>query len=180
MAKLHEKDITGYKAFNKNMTNRYNTNFIEGGIYSVSGPLMFGNEGNGYHFCKRLEDTLRYFPSIDNEIAIAEVTSLDETLEFYDDYYGYYEMYVTRKIKINKILSRKEIIEMFLNVYDDRVVRFLQDFMLTETEKELFRLRYSNNPKIQIAISYYQDGDKEAYERYYHSRKGNQKKKKNK
>lgn len=171
------KIIEGYKAFNKNMKNRYDFEFVEGQIYTIDGPLSFGNTGNGYHFCKRLEDTLRYFPATKKEeVKFAKVTSLDETVEFYDDYYGYYDMYAARKIKIDKILTRKEIISMFLDAYEERVIRFLVGFKLTEEETELFRLTYPNSMKIQLAISYYQDGDKDAYNRAYERGKVIQKK----
>lgn len=161
--------IEGYKAFNEDMTNRYGLKFEEGKIYSIEGPLVFGNTGNGFHFCKRLEDTLRYFPvtSINDSIKIAKVIGFDEVTEFYDDYYGYYDMYVARKIKIEKILLHKEIVDMFLNTSDERVVRFLTNFKLTSIEKELYRLRYSDSCKVMLAMSYYQDGDKEAYSKNY-------------
>ena len=163
-----KKIIEGYKAFNKDMKNRYGYEFAEGKTYSVKGPLEFGTTGNGFHFCKRLEDTLRYFPTINNEeVKFAKVTSLDEAVEFYDEYYGYYDMYAARKIKIEKILTRKEIISMFLNTYEERVIRFLAGFRLTPEEKEIFRIKYLDSMKIQLAISYYQDGDKDAYSRQY-------------
>ena len=67
--------IKGYKAFNKDLTNRYGSEFVEGTTYRVEGELKFGNNGNGFHFCKRLEDTLRYFPGMEEEIDIASIGS---------------------------------------------------------------------------------------------------------
>lgn len=159
--------IRGYKAFNKDMTNRYNLPFEEGKTYIVHGPLVFGNKGNGFHFCKRLEDTLRYFPAMEEEIKIASVTSYDEVREYWDDYYGYYDMYSARKISIDKILTREEIINKYLDLYEERVERFLSGYRLTEKEIELFRLKYPNNIKIQLAISYYQDDEENAYVKTY-------------
>ena len=66
-------EIRGYKAFNKDMTNRYGVEFKVGSVYEVEGDARFGNDGNGFHFCKRLEDTLRYFDGMGDEIQIAEV-----------------------------------------------------------------------------------------------------------
>lgn len=157
--------IRGYKAFNKDMTNRYGQTFEEGKNYSVVGPLIYGNKGNGFHFCKRLEDTLRYFPALKEEIKIAQVETKNEVQENWDDYYGYYDMYVARTLTIDKILTREEIISMFLDLYDERVVRFLAGYRLTEKEIEIFRLKYPSSRKIQLAISYYQENDKEAYSR---------------
>lgn len=159
--------IRGYKAFNKDMTNRYNLPFEEGKTYIAHGPLVFGNKGNGFHFCKRLEDTLRYFPAMEEEIKIASVTSYDEVREYWDDYYGYYDMYSARKISIDKILTREEIINKYLDLYEERVERFLSGYRLTEKEIELFRLKYPNNIKIQLAISYYQDDEENAYVKTY-------------
>lgn len=159
--------IRGYKAFNKDMTNRYNLPFEEGKTYIAHGPLAFGNKGNGFHFCKRLEDTLLYFPGMEEEIKIASVTSFGEVKEYWDDYYGYYDMYSARKLSIDKILTREEIINMYLDLWDERVVRFLAGFKLNEKEIELFRLKYPNNIKIQLAISYYQDDEENAYVKTY-------------
>lgn len=173
------KIIEGYKAFYRNMKNRYGFEFEEGEIYSVDGPLSFGVTGNGYHFCKRLEDTLRYFPtSNEGQIEFAKVTSLADVVEQYDDYYGYYDMYSARKIMINKILTREEVINMFLDTYEERVTRFLAGFKLTEKEREVFRLRYPGSRKVQLAIRYYQDGDRDAYNRAYERVKALRKNKK--
>lgn len=159
--------IKGYKAFNGDMTNRYKVPFAEGETYSVEGPLSFGIRGNGYHFCKRLEDTLRYFSAFDQEIKIAEVTSIDEAIEYSDEYYGYYEMYVARTLTIDKILTREEIISMFLDAYDEQVVRFLNGYKLTNEEIEIFRLKYASKRKVQLALSYYQEGYEETYYKEY-------------
>lgn len=159
--------IRGYKAFNKDMTNRYNLPFEEGKTYIAHGPLVFGNKGNGFHFCERLEDTLRYFPAMEEEIKIASVTSYDEVREYWDDYYGYYDMYSARKISIDKILTREEIINKYLDLYEERVERFLSGYRLTGKEIELFRSKYQNSKKIQLALSYYQENDEDAYNRIY-------------
>lgn len=65
--------ITGYKCFNKDLINRYGMQFEVGKIYSVNGNISFGNNGNDFHMCVRLEDTLRYFDSFTQEIDICEV-----------------------------------------------------------------------------------------------------------
>ena len=156
--------LNGYKAFYNNMQNHYGMHFVEGETYSVEGPIEFGTKGNGFHFCKRLEDTLRYVPAMEEEVSIAEVTSLAEYVEHIDDYYAYYDLYVTRKLRIDRILSRKEIINMFLiDMDDDRIIRFVSGFKLTPEEIELFKLRYAENSHIIKAILYYQEGNKDVY-----------------
>lgn len=156
-------EIQGYKAFNKGLTNRYGMKFNEGEIYSIDGDLRFGNNGNGFHFCKRMEDTLRYFPGMEEEIDIARITSLGNLVESEDDYYGYYDMFCTDKIRIDKKLSREEIIKMYLDMPDYRVIRFIQGFKLSDFEIELFKLRYGDDEKIMKTIAYYQLGDKDVY-----------------
>lgn len=155
--------IKGYKAFHKDMKNRYGKEFIEGETYSVEGPIEFGNNGNGFHFCRRLEDTLRYVPAMEEEIDLAEVTAFGELVERTDEYYGYYDLYASRSIRIDKVLSRKEIIEMFLDNDPNRVIRFVSGYKLTPEEIEIFKLNYSNEKRVIKALQYYQENNKEAY-----------------
>ena len=159
--------INGYKAFHKGMKNRFDIEYKEHHVYTVDGPLTFGNTGNGIHFCKRLEDTLRYVPAMEEEVDIAKVTSLGEVVERDDEYNGYYDMYSARKLLIDRKLERDEIIEIFLNMPSHRVERFVQLFMLTKEEIELFKNRYANDKRVLNAIAYYQEGDTSIYERQY-------------
>ena len=91
---------------NKNMNNRYGMTFEEGKEYSVSGEIVFGNLGNGFHFCQRLEDTLRYVNAMNGDVLLAEVIGSGEIKEGYDDYYGYYDMYVASDLKVVRVLDR--------------------------------------------------------------------------
>ena len=158
-------ELHGYKAFNKGLTNRYGKEFKVGETYEISGPLKFGNNGNGFHFCERLEDTLRYFPAMEEEIEIAEVTALGNIEEYADEYYCYYDMFCTDKIRIDRVLDRKEIIEMFLDKNNFRVMRFVQGFKLKPMELDLYKLVYESNICVMDSIAYYQEGDKEVYNR---------------
>lgn len=156
-------EIKGYKAFNKDRTNRYGKRFEEHTIYQVEGPPSFGNKGHGIHFCKRLEDTLRYVPADEEEVSIAEITSLGSVAQSFDDYYGYYDLYSGNKVRIDRFLPREEIINMFLELPTPRVKRFLQTFLLTEEEIKLFQARFKGTDEIELALAYYQEKDKEAY-----------------
>lgn len=156
----------GYKAFYNNMQNRYGMDFEEGQTYSVEGPLKFGVQGNGFHYARRLEDTLRYFPAMEEKIRIAEVTSLGEQVEYNDEYYGYYDLFATKTIRIDKFLTREEIVDMYLVMdNDDRVIRFVAGFKLTPDEIELFKLRFGDRLRVMQALSYYQEQDKDIYNR---------------
>ena len=158
-------EIHGYKAFHKGLVNRYGLPFEEGGIYTCEGNLKFGNDGNGFHFCKRLEDTLRYFPATEEEIDVAEVTALGDIVEGEDDYYGYYDMYCTNRIRIDKVLTRADIISHFYRLPEHEVIRFIQCFLLTPDEIELFKTLFKDNKNIMNSILYYQEKDTDVYNR---------------
>ena len=158
-------EVKGYKAFNKGLTNRYGRKFELGKEYSTTGEISFGNDGNGFHFCKNIEDTLRYFDAMDGEVAICEVIGSGDIVEYSDEYYGYYDMFAATELEVLKALTREEIINMYLSVPSHRMVRFVQGFRLEPLEKELMRCCYSDDIDVLNAISYYQDGDKDVYSR---------------
>lgn len=158
-------EIRGYKAFNEDLSNRYGAEFKAGEIYQVTGPVAFGTRGNGFHFCKRLEDTLRYFDAMEGNVQIAEVIGRGNIAEYYDDYYGYYDMYAASELEVVKVLSREEILVPYLiSANYDRVKRFVSGFRLTFDEKEMFRTAFSDRKDILQAIAYYQDGIKNTYD----------------
>ncbi len=156
-------EVHGYKSFNSDMTNRYGLPFEEGKIYDTEGELKFGIDGNGFHFCERLEDTLKFFDG-EVERKVAAVTSLGEVLKRDDEQQDFYDMYVARRLRIDKVLTRKEILEYILSTdIDYRVIRFVMFFKLTEEEIDYFIARYNNNMRIVKAILYYQKGMKDIY-----------------
>ena len=163
--------IKGYKCFNKNLINRYGIPFEVGKTYSASGDISFGNNGNGFHMCLNLEDTLRYFDGFNSEIDICEVIGYGNFVLFEDNYYGYYDMYSVEKIQIIKKLSREEIIDKMLNSIEFRVIRFIQGYKLSPFELQLFKDRFANNISILNAISYYQEGNLDIYSESSPSRK---------
>lgn len=160
-------EVKGYKAFNKGLTNRYGRKFEIGKQYSVDGNISFGNNGNGFHFCKNIEDTLRYFDGVDGEVEIAEVIGTGEIVTNEDEYNGFYDMYAAKTITISKKIERKKLVNMFLTkiTSEPRVVRFVQLFRLTEKEIEMFKLKYAGSIMIMDAIAYYQEGQTDVYEK---------------
>ena len=162
--------IKGYKCFNKNLINRYGMSFEVGMTYSVDGDVRFGNNGNGFHMCTNLEDTLRYFDGFNTEIDICEVIGSGNFVLFEDNYYGYYDMYSVEKIRIIKKLSREEIINIILNSYEFKVIRFIQGYKLLPEELELLKIKFANNISIMNAISYYQEGNLDIYSESSYSR----------
>lgn len=155
--------ITGYKCFDENLTNRYGQRFEVGKIYTIDGIIKFGNNGNGYHLCKNMEDTLRYFDAMHKCVDICEVTGSGECTEYFDDYYGYYNMYATSKLEILRKLTREEIINIALNLSVDKVIRFLSLYKLTEEEIKLFREKFYNEMLVQDIISYYQNQELDVF-----------------
>ena len=153
----------GYKCFNKDLTNRYGNKFEIGKIYEKGENIKFGNDGHGFHFCKNLEDTLRYFPANEEEIAICYVRGFGNINTYEDEYYGYYDMYVSQKIEIIKKLTREEIINYALNLYSERAIRFIQLFKLNSEEIKLFKEKFKNDINVIKAILYYQLNDKDVY-----------------
>ena len=157
----------GYKCFNRGLTNRYGKQFEVGVPYHCTNEIKFGNDGNGFHVCKRLEDTLRYFDAMDNSVDIAKVTCDGKYDSFEDDYNGYYDMYAFEYLFIEKVLTRDEIIAYALNLYDMQVKRFISQFRLTDDEISLFKQKFHNNIAVLNTIAYYQEGDKEAFNNPY-------------
>ena len=103
--------MLGYKAFDENLINRYGIEFELEKEYTIDGEIKFGS--NGFHFCTYLEDTLRYVDGTNAVIAIVE--SLGDLQKYDDEYNGYYDMFVTNKIKIIKVLTKNSDVPIFLN-----------------------------------------------------------------
>ena len=160
------KEVVGYKAFNKDLTNHYGKKFEVGKIYIMPGAIKFGTHGNGFHMCKNMEDTFRYFDT--KNMTICKVIGSGEMDEGEDHYYGFYDMYAVERLKILKVLSRLEIIEEGLKLNDTRVERFISLLPLTKEELVLFKEHFKSDISVMDAIAYYQEKD----EKIYYKRKG--------
>ena len=157
--------VFGYKCFNKDLTNRYGFKFDVGKTYGVSGEIKFGINGNGFHMCKNIEDTFRYYDAMEGEVSVCEVIGLGEFVSLYDEYNGYYDMYSVEMIKIIRLLSREDIIEMALNFSEERVIRFIQLYRLTSSEIILFKEKFKNYSSVIDNIIYYQEEDRDIFSR---------------
>ena len=155
------KEVVGYKAFNKDLTNRYGKKFEVGKIYIAPGIIKFGNNGNGFHLCRNMEDTFRYFDP--ENMTVCKVIGSGEMVEGIDHYYGFYEMYAVKRLKILKELSRLEIVEQGLKLNEFRAQRFVSLFPLTEEEIILFKKQFKNYIRVLDAISYHQEKDEKIY-----------------
>lgn len=162
--------ILGYKAFNYDCTNRFGQKFEAGHVYD-SHDTIIKFQNTGFHFCKNLEDTLRYYDGFSN-IKIAEVVGIGRIDSYEDNYYGYYNMYSAEKMYILKFLTREEIYQYVLDIaknsslFTDRVIRFVEGYKINEEEKNgLISAVNDDNQKKRLvkAIKYYQDGIKDVY-----------------
>lgn len=156
-------EIIGYKCFNKDMTNCYGMKFEVNKTYSVYGTIKFGTYGNGFHMCERMEDTLRYFDAMHDEVSLCMVKGSGEIAEYYDDYYGYYDMYAVEKLEILHKLERSEIISLASTFDHIRVKRFLSGFKLNSEEILMFKEIYQSYVDVIRVIEYYQENQLDAF-----------------
>ncbi len=147
--------VKGYKAFNNDQTNRYGKKFLAGQVYHYNNNLKFGNNGHGFHMCTFLCDVFRYF---DNNPIVAKVIGFGNCVNYNDEYYGYYDMYVVANLYIEKFLTREEIITQMLNSPNWEIKKFLSTFNLSKQEKKLFLEKFKQDEEITNSILYYQFG----------------------
>lgn len=156
-----EDIIFGFKAFNNGLVNHYGFKYEINKLYHTNKDLKFGNEGHGFHMCKNIEDVFRYYDSENSEVCI--VMGFGDKILYEDEYNGYYEMYVTEYMIIEKILTREEIISYILNLNPDRVTRFISLFKLTDKEKNIFQKNFKKEKALQKYLDYYQYNNKNAF-----------------
>lgn len=154
--------MIGYKAFDYDLVNRYGMKFDLNVEYSLSGELKFGNNGNGFHFCTNLEDTLRYVDGANAIIVMVE--ALGNLKQYDDEYNGYYDMFVTNKIKIIKVLTKEDILKYMFKLPEFRMIRLISSFFqFSEEDLQMLEMLYQNNDSIIKAIRYYQRNELDAY-----------------
>lgn len=170
------RKIIGYKSVDKNYKDISGNILEENKNYHVDGNIVYGNGGNGYHFAKKLEDTLRYQLNDENFLTrpnIARVIGFGDIVESFDDYYGYYDLYAASNIKILKYLTDDEIIAYALKLNETRMLRFVSLYKLSSDEIKLFKNKYLY---VDLALLYYQMKIYNTYE-LFHSNNYNKVKK---
>ncbi len=155
-------EIHGFKCFNKGLITRYGDHMEIGKKYVSNEKPVF--QHNGFHMCERLEDTLRYFDAFEGEVDICKVIGYPPFHEYFDDYYGYYDMYSCQKIELTELLTRKQIIEEADKMNELRFRRFLTLYRLNDEELKKFVKKYMNNRYVlsQLICFYY---DKNIYKK---------------
>lgn len=155
--------VIGYKGFNSDFTNRYGDKFEVGKVYDAGEEIKWGNQGNGFHLCTHIEDCFRY---VDSETSImTEVIGFGNVQKYDDSYYGYFDMYVVQYLKIIRVISRKEIIEIAKTLPDNRLERFIQTYELNDDETDEIMETSYGKTKVLKALQYYHFGDKGVYRR---------------
>ena len=156
-------EVVGYKCFNSNITNRYGMKFEIGKIYFTKGIVKFGINGNGFHLCKNIEDTLRYFDAINSQVNICIVKGSKNIITYFDEYNGYYDMFAVEQLEIIKKITRKEIIDIAINLNNIRVKRFISGYRLDKNEIELFKNKFEKDKDVLNVIAYYQEEKLDVY-----------------
>ena len=152
--------MLGYKAFDENLINRYGKEFELEKEYTIDGEIKFGS--NGFHFCTYLEYTLRYVDGSNAVITIVE--SLGDLQKYDDEYNGYYDMFVTNKIKIIKVLTKEDILKYMFKLPEFRIIRLISlYFQFSEDDLQMLEMLYLNNDNVMKAIRYYQRNELDAY-----------------
>lgn len=162
--------ITGYKAFNIDMTNQYGMKFEEGKTYTISGEVRKGTHGNGYHFAKNLEDSIHFI--IDDKhdnVVVAKVTGKGNIQTFSTEDKEFDDLYVASSLTVDHIMTREEVIHHMLEKNVISAQHFIRKFPLNAEEQHSFKTKFSGDIGFQRAMAYYQEGDKEIYNRAYKS-----------
>ncbi len=152
-----------YKCFKKGLVNRYGVKFELNKMYHTDGEISFGNDGNGYHMCTYLEDTLRYFNAMNGEVEICLVDGSGKYIKRDDEDNDFFDMYAFENMVILHVYSRSEIFEYAINLPEYRLKRFISLYKLTDDEKSRMIDKYNGNSDILKYIDYYQNGNKEAF-----------------
>lgn len=155
--------IIGYKAFHKGLINCFNQKLKVGKIYHANGDIIFNK--NGFHMCTDLLGCLKYFDALTEDIDIAKVICYGNIHKYDDSFYDYENMYSCEYMIIDRVLTRKEIINYALNLDMESFIRFISLFRLTKEELIFFKKRFQKIERVLDYIKYYQENDKEVFNR---------------
>lgn len=142
---IKQDEIIAYKAFFKGLKNNLDgINYEINKEYVTKDPIQYMK--GGFHMCEKPEDCFRFLKPTETEVELALVKGYGDMYGFdagyraYDDTIGY--IYITEKMKILKVFTRKEIIEMATNMTPIRINTFLYLYPLTEEEAKYLEEHY--------------------------------------
>lgn len=160
---MEEKNkIYGYKAFHEGLINQEGEKFFEGETNYKDSKGYFCDRR--YLFCEKLEDALSFVNSFEDEIEVAKVSSIDVTGDLLSSPFDGSLRYVSTSLKIEKVLSRKEIIDLMLK--EGEMTKFITLYQLSDEEIEYIKSKYDGSIDfISRYIDCYQKGEKDAFVR---------------
>lgn len=176
-----KKEIIGYKSFDNEYKNISGSIMEVGKIYHIDGNIKYGINGNGYHFSKRLEDTLRYQKKNEHELINPPIAlvkgygTIKESNKLSDEYFGYFDSFAASDMEIIKYLTENEIIEYALKLNEYRLQRFVSFYKLSDTDMKKIKNKFMT---VDLAILYYQKKQLDIYKLYYESLHHNKNKEK--
>ena len=154
--------IYGYKAFYKGLINNEGEKFCEGETNYKDGEGYFYDRK--YLFCEKLEDAISFVNSFENDIEVAKVSSTDASDDLLSAPFGGSIRYISSSLKIEKVLSRKEIIDSMLLNGD--MNKFISLYKLSDEEINYILDKYDGSiDYISRYIDRYQKGEKDAFVR---------------
>ena len=156
--------ISGFKCFYSGLVNAFGDKLELDKKYICNEPVKF--KSKGFHICINIEDTLRYFDCINQQVDICEVIGYPEFIKYDDEYYGYYDMYACQGLKLKRILTRDEIIKMADSMHEESFKRFSRDYKLTDNELDYFKNKYRNSKDVMLHLIYCYE-DKDIYSKVY-------------
>lgn len=112
--------------------------------------------------CSNFEDCFRYIDS--DKSIMAEVIGYGDMKEYDDEYYGYFNMYVAEFLKVVRLVTRDELINMAKMLPEERLVRFIQTFKMSDDETDKVLENSKGKVKVLKAVQYYHFGNKHIYE----------------
>ena len=139
------EEIIAYKAFFKGLTNHIDgIQYEVGKIYVTEDKLQYMQ--GGFHMCEKPEDCFRFLRATETDVDLTLVKGFGNVYGFdagyraYDDTIGY--IYISEKIEILKLFTRKEIIDMATEMTPSRLTIFLRLYPLTPEEAEYLKNNY--------------------------------------
>ena len=151
------------------LNNLFDNDIFQEEFFHPSSVLLSNNLKSDIRYAENLEDSLHNTNSMKEKVLIAEVETINENdLVTYQRDYATGNLYLTDSLVILRFLSRKKIIDMFLNMDSTiRVKNFVSNYKLTPSEISMFKNQFFNNPEVLDAILYYQENDKDVYKRNF-------------
>ena len=146
--------MKGFKVLDEGLYNQYGFQYELGKTYYLNGELKWAK--NGFHFCKRPEDTLRYIEYPDSKIDMVEVIGEGDIVEYEDEYYDFYDMYASSIMTFLRIVPREEYIKNIIDSNNQfRVKRLIELLKLEKDEIYMIKDKYKN--QLDFTINYYQN-----------------------